>query len=589
MRTGSRQHPRGSIYVLVLSMSLLVAVIGMGALFSARVQTRICRSDVDFATARLCARAGLEVAMFRIQQDPTWRTDLGNGTWFSNVPLNQGTFTVSAVDPISGNITVPSTDPVVLTSTGTKGSATYIMQVTVQVNAGGLTCLNVASCSGSDTNLNNCTLACNQIVSSNGNINNGGNGTLNSNVQAVGNIAGGATYKGTKSTLAAALTLPDPVNVFNSYNTNGTTIPLASILQSNSTQLVSNTSFETTTAGWYVYSGSTSAKLSLDTSVHQDGTHSLLISNRASTADVPATDLPLLSIRNGDTYAVKLPTYGSALLGLGSVAATIVLQTSNGTLSFSTSSVSFPLLGSGWVIPQGNLTLSWTGTLTKATLTITCTTSSGNLDIDAVSLTDTSLPNNAYVMDRVLLSPTSNPYGTPNASGIYIINCNNQNVQIGPCRIVGTLVLLSPGGGTTIQGPITWETAVAGYPALLTNGPIAISFSSSVNLGEATYGINFNPSGTPYPFVNGTSDTNASDAFPSIINGLVYVGGNLTLSANTSPAFNGCIISSGQIIYNCTSASLTYGNASYVAPPPGFSTGSASLYPVLGTWQRATH
>lgn len=583
-----RFHPRGSIYVLVLSIAMLVAVIGMGALFSARVQTRICRTDVDFATARLNARAGLEIAMFRIQQDPTWRTDLGNGTWFSNVPLNQGTFTVTAADPITGNITVSSTDPVVLTSTGTRNAATYIMQVEIQVNSGGLTCLTVANCSGSDTNLTNCTLTCNQIVSSNNNINNGGNGAVNSSVQAVGNIAGGATYNGTKSKLTTALGLPDPVNVFNYYNTNGTTIPLASILQSNSTQLVSNTSFESSTAGWYVYSGSSSVKLSLDTSVHQDGTHSLLISSRGSTSDVPATDLPLTLIRNGDTYAVKLPTYGSALLGLGSVQATIVLQTSNGTVSFSTSSVSFPLLGSGWITPQGNLTLSWTGTLSKATLVLNCTTT-GNLDIDAVSLTDTSLPANAYVMDRVLLSPTSNPYGTPNASGIYIINCNNQNVQIGPCRIVGTLVLLSPGPGTTIQGPITWETAVAGYPALLTNGPIAMSFSSSVNLGEATYGINFNPAGTPYPYVNGTSDTNASDAFPSIINGLIYCGGNLTLSPNTAPAFNGCIVSSGQIVYNCTSANLTYGNAAYVTPPPGFVTSSASLYPVLGTWQRATH
>lgn len=586
--SGMRQHPRGSIYVLVLSMSLLVAVIGMGALYSARVQTRISRNDVDFATARLNARAGLEVAMFRIQQDSNWRADLGNGTWFSNVSLNQGTFTVSAADPITGNITTPSNDPVVLTSTGTKGNASYIMQVEVQVNSGGLTCLDVASCSGGNTSLSSCTLNCNQTVSSNGSISNSGTSVINGAVQAVGTIPSGITYNGTKSTLSTALGLPDPVNVFDYYNTNGTTIPLTSIYQSNATQIVSNTSFETNTAGWYVYSGSTSATLSLTTSEHQDGTHSLQIANRASTSDVPATDLPLLSIRNGDTYAVKLPTYGSALLGLGSVAATIVLQTSNGTVSFSTSSVSFPLLGSGWVIPEGNLTLSWTGTLTKATLTITCTTSSGTLDIDAVSLTDTTLPASAYVMDRVLLSPASNPYGTPNTSGIYIINCNSQNVQIGPCRIVGTLVLLSPGSGTTIQGPITWETATAGYPALLTNGPIAMSFSSSVKLGEASYGINFNPSGTPYPYVNGTSDTNASDAFPSIINGLIYVGGNLTLSANTSPAFNGCVVSSGQIIYNCTSANLTYGDASYLAPPPGFSTGSASLYPMLGTWQRGT-
>lgn len=584
-----RRHPRGSIYVLVLSISMLVAVIGMGALLSARVQTRICRSDVDFATAHLCARAGLEVAMFKIQQDPSWRTDLGNGTWFSNVPLNQGSFSVSAADPITGNIAAPSTDPVVLTCTGTRNSAVYIMQVTVQVNSAGISCLSVATCSGGNTVLSTCALNSNQIVVVNGALQLSSGSSLNAIAQVVGAISTNGGYIKSQQTLTQPLTLPDPVHVFDYYNANGTTIPLASLAQSSGAQIVSNTSFESSTSGWYVYSpSSSSVKLSLDTSVHQDGTKSMLISGRSGSGDVPAIDLPLLSIRNGDTYAVKVPTYGSALLGLGSVSATIVLQTSNGALSFSTSSVSFPLLGSGWVTPQGNLTLSWTGTLSKATLTLTCSTTS-NLDIDAVSLTDTSLPSSAYVMDRVLLSPTSNPYGSPNASGIYILNCNNQNVTITACRIVGTLVLLGAGSGTTIQGPITWEPAVAGYPALLSDSAIAISFTGSAALGEATYGINFNPTGTPYPFVGGTANSNASDGFPSIINGLIYCGGNLTLSSPTAPTFNGCLVTAGQLVLNASSVNMTYGNGSYVTPPPGFTTSLPALYPVLGTWQRATH
>ena len=585
-----RRHPRGSIYVLVLSISMLVTVIGMGALLSARLQTRICRSDVDFATARLCARAGLEVAMFRIQQDPAWRTDLGNGTWFSNVPLNQGSFSVAAADPITGNITAQSTDPVVLTCTGTRGTAVYVMQVTVQVNPSGLSCTGVASCSGSDTYLNNCALACNQIVSSNGNVNSGGSSVINANVQALGNLGGGATYNGSKTKLTTALTLPDPVHVFDYYNANGTTIPLSALAQSNTAPMISNPSFETNTNGWYVYSPSSSnVKLTLDSTEHQDGSKSLLISGRASTGDVPATDLQLLQIRNGDTYAVKAPVYGSALLGLGSVQATIVLQTSNGIQTFSTPSVSFPLLGSGWIVPQGNLTLSWTGTLSKATLTLTCTTSSGNLNVDALSMTDTSLPNNAYVMDRILLSPTSNPYGPTNPSGIYILNCNSQNVTIGCCRIVGTLVLIGAGSNSTIQGPITWEPAMPGYPALLSDSSIAISFSNGTGLSESTYGINFNPAGTPYPFVGGTTNVTASDGFPSVINGLVYSGGNLTLLSPTAPTFNGCLVTAGQLVLNATSVNIIYGNASSVIPPPGFSASLPALYPVPGSWQRCTH
>jgi hypothetical protein len=435
-----------------------------------------------------------------------------------------------------------------------------------------------------------CALTSTQTLSANGNIQISGDSSVNASVQAVGSISTNNAYVTSRRTLTQPLTLPDSVHVFDYYNANGTTIPLSSLYQSNATQLVSNPSFESNTLGWYVYSPSSgSVKLSLDTSVHQDGTHSLLISGRASTGDVPAIDLPLLSIRNGDTYAVKLPTYGSALLGLGSVSATIILQTSNGTQSFSTSSVSFPLLGSGWVVPQGNLTLSWTGTLSKATLTINCTTAGGNLDIDEVSLTDTSLPSSAYVMDRVLLSPTSNPYGATNASGIYIVNCNNQTVTIGSCRIVGTLVLLGAGSGTTIQGPITWEPAVAGYPALLSDSSISISFSGSAALGEVTYGINFNPSQTPYPFVGGSANATASDAFPSIINGLIYCGGNLLLPTGTSPAFNGSIVTAGNLALSPTAVNLTYGNGSYVNAPPGFAASQPALYFVPGTCMRVTH
>lgn len=587
--TATRRHPRGSIYVLVLSIAMLVAVIGMGALLAARVQTRTARSATDFATARLCARAGLDIAMFRIQQDPTWRADLGNGTWFNNVPLGQGAFSVSASDPISGNVAAASTDPVVLTCTGTCGSAAYAMRVTLQVGPAGLSCVQAAACSGGSTTLSGCAVTCGQILSANGSIT-ASSSVVNANVRAAGAIsATGTTFNGTQTGSAAALAMPDPVHVFDYYNANGTTIPLASLAQSNATQLVSNTSFETSTAGWYVYSPSSSnVTLSLDSSVHQDGTKSLRISGRSGSGDVPATDLPLLSIRNGDTYAVSVPVYGSALLGLGSVSATIVLQTSTGTQSFSTASAGFPLLGAGWVYPSGNLTLSWTGTLTKATLTLTCSTSS-NLDIDKVSLTDTSLPSSAYVMDRVLLSPTSNPYGAPNPNGIYILNCNNQNVTITGCRVVGTLVLLAAGSGTTIQGPIAFEPATAGYPSLMTDSSITLAYSSNAGLSESTYGINFNPAGTPYPFVGGSSNSNATDGFPSAINGLVYCGGNLTLAAATAPAFNGCVVTAGNLVLNASSVNITYGKASYVNPPPGFANSLPALYPLPGTWQRVTH
>jgi Tfp pilus assembly protein PilX len=585
MSHGPRSYPRrrGSVYVIVMCMTMLVTVITLGATLAVRTQIRNSAAASDFAVARLCARAGLEIAMFTIQTDPTWRTDYGNGVWFNNIALGQGAYSASAADPITGDVTLASNHPVVLTCTGTKGAASYQMQTTVQVNAAALSCVNVSMCGGTGITLQQSTLTGNQICASNGNFSLMGNSTISAAAQAYSGFTGGGSYLGGQQTLPSPLVLPDPVHVFDYYNANGASIPYTALYQSSNTQIVNNPSFESNVAGWYVLSPSSgSVHLSQDFFEHEDGLFSMLISGRNGSGDVPAQDLPASSVRNGDIYAVSVPVFANST---GTVQATLVIQSSTGTQSFSTPLIS---LNSGhWVVCSGNVPISWTGTLVKATLTLTCSNTTANLDIDKLSMTDTSLPANAYVMDRVLLSPTSNPYGSTNAQGIYILNCQNQNVTIGPCRIVGTLVLLNAGSNTTIQGPIIWEPAVPGYPAFLTASPLTISVNSSVGLSEATLGVNFNPPGTPYPFVGGNTNATASDGYPSIINGLIYCGGDLTVSS--SPTINGCIISAGSIQLNSASLNLTYGNASYAYPPPGFSTTLPALYPVPGSWERVTH
>jgi hypothetical protein len=583
----SSRH-RGTVYFVVMGMALLVGTIGVGALLAARSQVRLGASAADFATARLCARAGMEVALFKIRATPNWRTALGNGAWFNNVALGQGAFSVWAADPISGDVTLNTNHPVILTSTGTRGAASYKLQVTVQVGSTAVGCLDVNAAAASDLTLSgNCTLSSNQLVATNGNVSNGANCTLSAGVEAVGSFGGGGTYAGQQQSLAQPFGMPDPTSVFSYYTTNGTAIPYTALLQSNTTQLVSNPSFETNTTGWYVYSPAVPislAAISKSTAQHQDGSASLLISGRLATGEVPATDLPLASVRNGDTYAVSVPVYAKAS---GTVQATLVLQASGGTTSVSTASVALQSSG-GWVTCTGNLVPTWTGTLSKATLTLTCSNATTNLYVDKISVKDTSLPSSAYVMDRVVLSPGSNPYGTgANAQGIYVIDCAGKTVTIGPCRIVGTLVLLNPGSNTTLAGPISLEQVVPGYPVLMVNGALAVNFDKSVALSESTYGVNFNPTGSPYPYVGGTTDATTAGAYPSLINGVVYTAGDLTLSGN--PAVTGNVISAGKIAVQATSLSLTYSNLAYTSPPPGFSSNVPAVVAQPGTWKRVTN
>jgi hypothetical protein len=380
--------------------------------------------------------------------------------------------------------------------------------------------------------------------------------------------------------------MPDPVHVFDYYVANGTSIPLSALYKSNSTQLVSNGSFETNTAGWYVYNPGliSLASISRSTAQKQDGSYSLATTGRLSTGEVPATDLPLSLMRNGDTYAVSVPVYAKAS---GTVKATLVLQATGGNWSVSTTSVNLNS-GGGWVNCNGNLVTTWTGALTQATLTITTSNSSATLYIDKVSVKDSSLPSSAYIMDRVVLSPGSNPYGsTTNAQGIYVIDCAGNDVTIGPCRVAGTLVLLNPGSNTAIAGPITWEPAAPGYPALMVNGTLAVNFDKSIPLSESSYGVNFNPSSSPYPYAGGTTNATVTDSFPSGISGIVYTASDLTFSGNG--AVTGNVISAGKVNVQATSLSLTYSNAAYTNPPSGFSSGVPSVVALPGTWRRVTN
>lgn len=124
---------RGSVYILVLGASLLVALIGVSSLMAVRVQRRAVNITADQVQARELARAGIDHVMWCVKDDPTgivWRTQLNNNDYL-NRSFAGGTFSVSGIDPVDGNLTDDIIDPVALTSTGVYGDAKYILGVTL--------------------------------------------------------------------------------------------------------------------------------------------------------------------------------------------------------------------------------------------------------------------------------------------------------------------------------------------------------------------------------------------------------------------------------------------------------------------------
>lgn len=124
---------RGSVYILVLGASLLVAAIGVSSLLAARVQRRARTAAADRAQAREIARSGIEFVMYGEEKDFLefiWRGMLENGDYL-NRPFGGGTFSVTGVDPVDGDVNNDNTNPVILTSTGVYGQAVYILRVTI--------------------------------------------------------------------------------------------------------------------------------------------------------------------------------------------------------------------------------------------------------------------------------------------------------------------------------------------------------------------------------------------------------------------------------------------------------------------------
>jgi hypothetical protein len=572
----------------VLFSSLLVAAIALASLNLARMQGQMASDGNDFIEARSYARAGVEIGMLMIRNDPYWRRNLGNGAWVTNRAIGAGTFSLSAADPIDGDVTNGNNDPIILTATGTKGRARYLQSVRLEVGPPVGSCFEVSMISGNDLQVSSATLTSNQTVAANHNVSASLGSVVNANVEAHASVQGSGYTKATASPVPAR-TMPDAANCFNYYLANGTTINYADLPLARQLQFLTNTSFETSASGWYAVGNST---LTVSTAQSNDGTHSLLVANRVQSTDTVAQDLAPASLSrlaaaNGNHFPIPLPVYSATSCTARAVVT--LTSTGSGTQAFQTNQVDVG--ASQWKDVTGTLVLTFTGTLTKATVSVTVS-GTANFYMDAVSLTDQDYPDNTYMIDRVLLSPASNPFGAgqTNAQGIYVINCGGKTVQISNARIVGTLVFVNPGGNSGIVGPVVWEPAVYNFPALLAQ----ISGAGKINIGpnsgalsEAILGVNLNPPGTPYPYVGGSANSTALNSYPSQITGLIYSSQDVSFSA--SPSVAGVVIADHNIQVNSSSLNLGYGNVYLNDPPPAFTAGTISMKIVPGTWQRVVN
>ncbi len=131
IHTGAPQR-RGSAYILVLSVSMIVAVVGISGLMMSRIEQRTASASSDMTAARTYALAAVEIGLFAIEADPlNWRKSFALGKLPTDMPIAEGAFTLLATDPVDGNLTNNAADPVLFTAVGVDGAARHQLQVTI--------------------------------------------------------------------------------------------------------------------------------------------------------------------------------------------------------------------------------------------------------------------------------------------------------------------------------------------------------------------------------------------------------------------------------------------------------------------------
>ncbi len=120
---------RGTAYLLVLAVTMIVATLGLGALLAVRGEARITSAAGDIAEVRLYALSAIELGRLWISKDSNWRSNRSQGVWATGQPIGSGSFTLEVTDPIDGNLANRPHDPVVMKATAVKGQARQILQV----------------------------------------------------------------------------------------------------------------------------------------------------------------------------------------------------------------------------------------------------------------------------------------------------------------------------------------------------------------------------------------------------------------------------------------------------------------------------
>ncbi|MDB5326340.1 MAG: hypothetical protein JWM57_1909, partial [Phycisphaerales bacterium] len=218
---------RGSAYVFVLGITLIVTVLGMGALTLSRVSARAVTDGNDWETAGSLAFSATEQAMSTLNaaaaaSSSGWRSVYTSGQVAFTQTVGRGQFKWVIKDETDGNLSADYLRSFRLYGVGTVGNVTRVYSVQVAPGGSPLDVLRTAMHSSNSLILSGTTQAGNGPYSSNGAVQLSGT--------VVGAIEGASTSGSASGTQTITTTSAKPMpaaTVLNDLLPNATTLNYA--------------------------------------------------------------------------------------------------------------------------------------------------------------------------------------------------------------------------------------------------------------------------------------------------------------------------------------------------------------------------
>ncbi len=126
-----RKPRRGTIYVAVLGVAVIIAIIGLMSLAVIRIERRAATANSALIEATLLAQSGVEQCISVIGNDSSWRSTYTHDVWQTPINLGNGNFQWKLI-AASGDLTSPYDGATSVVSRGTVNESIQELGVTLE-------------------------------------------------------------------------------------------------------------------------------------------------------------------------------------------------------------------------------------------------------------------------------------------------------------------------------------------------------------------------------------------------------------------------------------------------------------------------